>query len=79
MKPVRITSDGTIRGTKIFFNGIQLKNIKSLRLEGDAEDDILQLHLTLYALPDAVDVEVDGNVAVTAESAPVQPADPVSP
>lgn len=79
MKPVHIKSDGTIRGTKIFFNGVQLTNVQSLRLEGDAEDDILKLHLTLYALPSAFDVELDGNVAVTAEPAPVQVAGPVSP
>jgi hypothetical protein len=66
MKPVRITSDGTSHGTKIFVNGVQLKNVKSLRLEGDAEeDDIMKLHLTLYALPGTVEIEVDGQMQVS--------------
>lgn len=66
MKPVRIKSDGTIHGTKIFVNGVQLKNVKSLRLEGDAEDDnLLLLHLTLLSLPGTVDIEVDGQVQVS--------------
>jgi hypothetical protein len=64
MKPVRITSDGTSRGTKIFVNGVQLKNVKSLRFEGDAEEGFL-LHLMLYAPPHAIDVAVDGQVEVT--------------
>jgi hypothetical protein len=64
MKPVRIKSDGTSHGTKIFVDGVQLKNVKSLRLEGDAEEGFL-LHLTLYSLPRSIDVEVDGPMEVT--------------
>lgn len=65
MTPVRIKSDGTCRGTKIFVNGVQLKNVKSMRLEGDAEEGFL-LHLTLYSLASAaVEVELDGHVEVT--------------
>jgi hypothetical protein len=72
MKPVRIKSDGTIHGTKISVNGVQLKNVKSLRLEGDAEeDDIMKLHLTLYALPSVVDIELDGQVEVSEQHVPV--------
>jgi hypothetical protein len=72
MKPVRIKSDGTSHGTKIFVNGVQLKNVKSLRLEGDAEeDDFLKLHLTLYALPSALDIELDGQVEVSEQHVPV--------
>jgi len=62
-KPVRIKSDGTSHGTKIFVDGVQLKNVKSMRLEGDAEEGFL-LHLTLYSLPRAIDVEVDGPMEV---------------
>jgi hypothetical protein len=65
MKAVHIKSDGTSHGTKTFVNGVQLTNVKSLRLEGDAEDDVLQLHLTLYSLPGAIDIEVDGQVEVS--------------
>lgn len=67
MKAVHAQSDGTSRGTKIFVNGVQLKNVKSLRLEGDAEDDVLQLHLTLYSLPGAIDIEVDDQVEVSGQ------------
>ena len=69
MKAVHIKSDGTSRGTKIFVNGVQLKNVKSLRIEGDAEDDVLQLHLTLCSLPGAIDIEVDGQVEVSEQLA----------
>jgi hypothetical protein len=63
MKPVRIKSDGTSQGTKIFVDGVQLTNVKSMRLEGDAEEGLL-LHLTLYSPPRAIDVEVDGSMEV---------------
>ena len=63
MKPVRIRSDGTSHATKIFVDGVQLKNVKSLRFEGDGEEGFM-LHLTLYS-PHAIDVAVDGQVEVT--------------
>ncbi len=69
MTPVRIRSDGTNHGTKIFVDGVQLTNVKSLRLECDAEkDDILNLHLTLYLLPG--DIEIDGQVNISEQLVP---------
>jgi len=70
MTPVRIKSDGTICGTKIFVAGVELKNVKSLRLEGDAEGDTL--HLTLFLFPGATDIEVDGQVDISERPASVR-------
>lgn len=58
-------SDGSIKGTVIAVDGVKMDNVKSFKLEGDANDPFLTLTVTLYALKDAVAVEASGPMDFT--------------
>ena len=72
-KQLCIKSDGTAHGTKVFVNGVRLTNVASLRIEGNAEDHLLKVHLTLWALG-SVEIEIDGQVNLDVSERPVADA-----
>ena len=66
-KHVCITSDGTIRNTRVYVDGVQLLTVKALRIEADSESDEIQLTLSLH--PVDVELEFEGDIPVTERKA----------
>ena len=59
MKTMKIVSDGTIPGTKISVDDVELKNVSSLKIQGDVHSGILsgELGIELFELDLTVPVE----------------------